>query len=96
MVDEPKIPAFPEVEDVPKIFVAVVVVIYWVQFPFNKTNPFPHLTHLKSGVKATQLAGMLPTNPNKFSKYMTPVLPISKIAMLELREAPDVAALFEL
>jgi hypothetical protein len=39
---------------------------------------------------------MLPTNPNKFSKYMTPVLPISKIAMLELREAPEVATLFEL
>jgi hypothetical protein len=39
---------------------------------------------------------MLPANPNRFNKYMTPVLPISKVAMFELREAPDVAALFEL
>ena len=96
MVVDPEIPTFPEPDELPKIFVAVVVVACKKQTAFSKTNPFPHLTHLKSGVKVMQFAGIFPANPNIFNKYITPVFPISKVTILELKEAPDEPTLFEL
>lgn len=90
---DPKIPAF---KVAPKIFVASEVTVWKTQTPLAKVNPFPHLRHLKSGVKVTQFKGMFLANPNKFSKYIIPVFPTSKVAMLALEEAADEAALFAL
>jgi hypothetical protein len=47
-------------------------------------------------VKVIQFKGILLANPNKFSKYITPVLVTSKVAMLALEGTSDEAELLAL
>lgn len=56
--------------------------------PFNveRTNPEEHLTHLKSEVNVSQFDGIFEFRPNNWSKYMTPLLLISKVTTFEFEK----------
>jgi hypothetical protein len=82
------IPTIPELGVGPVILFAVGDGIWETQILLAKVNPFSHLRHWKSEVNVTQLEGILLANPNNLSKYITPVLPTSKVGMVELKELP--------
>ncbi len=81
-------PTVPELGLGPEILFAVRIGVCETQIPLLKLNPFSHLRHWKSGVNVKQLGGILLANPNNLSKYITPVLPTSKVGMVELKELP--------